>query len=732
MKRNRLIAGAFDVFSFVLVAGVLSLAWITPAYAYVDPSVMTYTIQALAGVAVALSAVLGVALRRTRKMLFKMLKIDENAGKVVEAPVHRLDKDGKPILAPGEIAADAESMSSKKASRKGRASDDYPRAKWGARVVCALIVCAFFSFTLLVVPPYEIVAGAGADLVFGLSDIWPIFAVAGVVVAVVLALAVSLLRGRAFDIVLLFLFALGVAAYVQVLLLNSELPTADGKSVNWGDYTSIMLVSTVVWIVIVAIPLVVGHLKTSLARGGAVALSLALIIVQGVGVGSLFASGAFEAATKEPDQVNVADLRMTEDGLFTVSEKSNVIVFVLDFTDTKQMSQIMQEHPEEFNDWTGFTWYNNVAGSMVPTRYGVPFLLTGQLPQQGELFSQYLATRYERSTYLDDIHNAGYSMGIYTDTFGTEYSSEDVQRHVAGLTMNYHPMNQEDSPSLLDEQGTLFTLWKCAMYRDLPWAFKPYFWFYTDEVNNGMTLQVESDDGEVQQSTLYTMNDGAYYDKLKTTKLSATDDGETGAFRFIHLLGGHYPFNLDENGNDIGTDNSDAIRQIRGSLKMLSEYIRQLKDMGLYDNTAILVTSDHGDWGIYEDWDSSSNAIMFYKPAQSAEADAQPIKTVSTPVAHVNVQPTIIQAVGGDSSKYGETLAQVRSTAACVSSTRRRATVRTTSPSWNTTSPAGPPTSTTGTRREPSGTRSNSERRERTTPTTGAFKARPPFAFGCL
>ena len=94
MKHNRLIVGAFDVFSFALVASVLSLAWITPAYAYVDPSVMTYTIQALAGVAVALSAVLGVALRRTRKMLFKMLKIDENAGKVVEAPVHRLDKDG--------------------------------------------------------------------------------------------------------------------------------------------------------------------------------------------------------------------------------------------------------------------------------------------------------------------------------------------------------------------------------------------------------------------------------------------------------------------------------------------------------------------------------------------------------------------------------------------------------------------------------------------------------------
>ncbi len=36
----------------------------TPALAYVDPSVMTYTIQALAAVAVALSAVLGVASTR--------------------------------------------------------------------------------------------------------------------------------------------------------------------------------------------------------------------------------------------------------------------------------------------------------------------------------------------------------------------------------------------------------------------------------------------------------------------------------------------------------------------------------------------------------------------------------------------------------------------------------------------------------------------------------------------
>ena len=64
---------AYDALALFAVAVVLSFAFITPAYAYVDPSVMTYAIQAVAGVAVALSTVLGVAFRRTRKKLFKLL-----------------------------------------------------------------------------------------------------------------------------------------------------------------------------------------------------------------------------------------------------------------------------------------------------------------------------------------------------------------------------------------------------------------------------------------------------------------------------------------------------------------------------------------------------------------------------------------------------------------------------------------------------------------------------------
>ena len=55
------------------------------AYAYIDPSVMTYVIQAVAGVVIALGAVFGIYFRKMKKALFAFLHIDENRNKEVES-----------------------------------------------------------------------------------------------------------------------------------------------------------------------------------------------------------------------------------------------------------------------------------------------------------------------------------------------------------------------------------------------------------------------------------------------------------------------------------------------------------------------------------------------------------------------------------------------------------------------------------------------------------------------
>ena len=91
---KRLTLVVYDALSVIVLACLLSCAVVVPAYAYIDPSVMTYTIQAVAGVAVALSTLAGVALRRGRKTLMRVLDIDENARREIEADVHRTGPDG--------------------------------------------------------------------------------------------------------------------------------------------------------------------------------------------------------------------------------------------------------------------------------------------------------------------------------------------------------------------------------------------------------------------------------------------------------------------------------------------------------------------------------------------------------------------------------------------------------------------------------------------------------------
>lgn len=62
-------------------------------FAYVDPSVMTYTIQAVAGAIIALGAVIGVTWRVMKKKTQKVLKIDENSKKEVEEDVQIIEEN---------------------------------------------------------------------------------------------------------------------------------------------------------------------------------------------------------------------------------------------------------------------------------------------------------------------------------------------------------------------------------------------------------------------------------------------------------------------------------------------------------------------------------------------------------------------------------------------------------------------------------------------------------------
>ena len=617
----------------------------SPAFAYVDPSVMTYTIQAIAGVAVALSAVAGVAFRRTRRKIYEVFNIDEDAHKISESAVSPIDPTSADAATRQAVARDA--AASLAAACDEQVSTGPRKMRWSRRFAFALVMCVFMAFIMFIAPAIEIFGSNDDSLVFGLAAVWWIPVVFCLLFAVIAAALLSLLQGRPFYIALAVVFALTVAAYAQSLFLNHGMMPADGGFIGWTDWYFIekMIVSGIIWILIVAAVVFASTLDAHRVLKASTALACAIMVVQLVGVTSVAVDSSQNTVAEQGKPY------VTRGSLLAVSPKSNVIVFVLDTYDTAILDEVLEENPAFLDDFEDFTYFHNSAGTMIPTTNAIPNMLTALKPAPGEDIAEYRATKYEKGTYLPDIHDLGYSIGIYTDSMMADFNNP-ADHAVADLTLNVHPVSRAP----IDVWRTFVAMEQCALYREAPWALKPVFWYYTSDINNRMIA--DSGDSNMDDS-LYELDDAAILKMIRERGLEASDRGENGAFRFIHLFGPHFPFSVNEEGEFVGTNQTGQIAQAQGSMKVVTAYMDELKRLGLYDEATIIVTADHGVWFLTDDpVRAPISPIMLVKPSKDS-GDRMPVQFSQMPISHDDIQPTVIDAMGGDGAKYGTTLFEV-------------------------------------------------------------------------
>lgn len=624
-----------DVFLVLLAAAAVVLCAPLPALAYVDPSVMTYTIQALAGVAVALSTVAGVAYRRLRKHLVRRLGIDENAGKVVDPAVMRV-QDAEQLQeqnrAMAQFWASAPDPSQAKSLR------------WGGRFVRSLVVCLFTFGTLLFLAPVELIAANAHSLTYSLGSVWQPILLFALAASLVAAVVLSLIRGRAFDVASALVAAVGVGFWLQSLLLNVDMPSANGAPVGWDGYLPHMILGTLVWLVVLGGGVYLALTRAKSFRPAMVAVCALFVVVQAVGAGAIFTDGKTMDTTRSSDRVYA-----TMDGIDTLSPGDNIVVFVLDMFDTNGFMEMQDARPHATDDFTGFTFFPNSVGSFIPTHYAVPFLMTDTWPSEDEPFRAYMESRYARSSFLRNLHDAGYDLGLYTDSMGGPKETEQVKK----LTINHHPLAAQESADV-DWWGTVSVMSKAACYRDMPWVLKPLFWYYTDDINIAMTPGGVSN----LASMPWVCNDARFNDAVLGKDLEVVDRGGKGSFRLIHLNGAHWPYTLTADGRQ-SKGGTSYIDQAEGSLRIVAEYLKKMKEQGLYDDATIIVTSDHGKWDWnHEDIVDPTTPLLMVKPAQSAQLNALPLKVSYAQTGHCDYHGTIMEAATGSTDQYGPTVWQ--------------------------------------------------------------------------
>lgn len=464
-----------------------------------------------------------------------------------------------------------------------------------------------------------------SELWFSVEDIVWLCLLCGVILFVVLSGIGLLLPESIVNYYIAVLFGISIGLYIQGNFVPTDYGVLDGRAINWDDYRLTGILNTTLWFFCIAVPIVMQKMKPKLTKQLIRVASCILMAMQVVTVGILLVTNHFGVK-------NITGY-LSDQGINTVSSQENVIVFVLDTFDQVYFDEIRSTDPDFLSPLDGFTYFDNVTGMYPTTKGALPYILTGQIYKNEQPYDNYIEEAYQKTDYYKDLISDGYDIGIYT-------SSVFLPSYAGQYFMNY--VNEKTQVS--SYSGLAKTLYNFVCFRYFPHILKEKFWFYS-----GAFDEWKGTDGTFGAS-VFNEDNFTFYDKIKNDGLQVVDDMK--CYRFIHLNGVHPPYNMDENAEEVTAGSATAIDAARGSLHIVYKYLDQLKEQGIYDNSTIVVMSDHGAGAA-----SPTNPLLIVKPQKSTGS----LQVSSSPVCQGDLMGTITEDIGlNNQTKYGRSVFEIQ------------------------------------------------------------------------
>lgn len=495
------------------------------------------------------------------------------------------------------------------------------------KLLLASLVNFAFIFSVLVFIPYETFFGNIAEFTFTFSEFWWPVAVFGIILFLAMLLVEMIFKGKLFNIVVSLVFGATAACYVQSMFLNGMMKTLDGSADSWT--TSQKMLNLVVWLIVAIFPTVILIFSKKI---WSTVCKLGSVLIAGMQIVALL------TMLLTTPQISF-DNRITTDGLYEVSKKDNVIIFVLDRFDQVHADTIINDYPDFFDKLEGFTYYPNTSGSYIFTHNTMPFMLTGIEMADFYPTDQMKADAIRNSKYLEFIRKNVDHIGLYT--------SDTVLDTTAAAETNYAD-NVKPLPTTSDKKVFVKASIKASLYRVAPFIFKTRFSYTSDNFNFAVSAADES--ALFKNGSHYY--DAVMFEHLKTSGLQLNNKYDA-SFKIIHTMGAHYPYELTENAEYTEIETTQ-INSALGEFKILYKYFEELKRLGVYDNSTIIITSDHGDTCINNKEDRTPHKcpIMFFKP--SGNKAGMPFNTSLAPTSHMDIFPTVIKALGGNTDNLSQ------------------------------------------------------------------------------
>ena len=461
------------------------------------------------------------------------------------------------------------------------------------------------------------------------------------VVALAVAIAAPGLAGdrRWFHRYVVALFGFGLLLWLQGGLLLASYGPLDGQALDWNLHAWRAPYEIGLWVVI---PIAMIAASRTVFRVAPFASQLLIALQIVVLLGS--------AARVRPESTSTPVHR--PEFLFELSRTQNVIHLVLDGFQSDVFHEIIENvRPELASSLSGFVFFADHAGAFRTTIASMPAMLTGEPYRNQEPIESFIRHRSAERSLFTVLREHG-------------FESDAVSIIGAGLDSATNAYVIPQPYVDVEEDYNRFAAWQLAdlsFFRHAPHFLKR--WVYNDQ---RWRLQVrfgKRGDDATAQRRYHAANGHAFLaDWIQRARVTR----DQPVYKLLHVGIPHQPVVLDADCEFIGVNplrRDLYLEQATCTVDLVIRFLDRLRTLGVYDNSVIVVSSDHGthlvprdfvdDHSLPFSWDLEAiagiaHALLAVKPAEAADS----LRISYAPTAITDIPATVMDMLGIDESYF--------------------------------------------------------------------------------
>ena len=398
----------------------------------------------------------------------------------------------------------------------------------------------------------------------------------GPVVGVLAGLSIAI-PPRWFPRYVAVLCAVGVLLWAQGNLLLADYGLLDGGGLDLASHAWRTPFEAGLWVCVLLLAVIFANMVARVAPVACVALVTLQATVLVVPVGRMATADVPSTAAAE------TAWQLPPPEIYELSGTRNLIHIVLDTFPSRTFVDILDaDRPTFDRDWPGFTFFANHLGAHRTTAFSMPAMLSGVAFRNEMPFNEFL-TRHPSIFHV--LGQRGYRLRSLTSyrnvhpspTFpGAEAA---VRYDIPTPYGSYRDHVDVAAAQLLD----------LSLFRHAPHAVKPHIyhdgrWFFQQRIASQRGPEATAG---------RPFGDVAF---LREFANRVTQGDDAPVYTLLHLMTPHTPVVTDA---DCAYAPKPAVpenfaNQARCALSAVRALLQRLRDLDLYDRSAIIVTSDHG------------------------------------------------------------------------------------------------------------------------------------------